>query len=293
MSVSDSVSPRCVSLGAPQLIGLPYDASSSYLRGAAEAPPLIRAELHSEAGNSWTENGCDLRASPGQGGADAGLSDAGDLVLSPDAQARAQIESGLARLLATGKRPIALGGDHSVTYPVLRALAKLHPRLTILHFDAHPDLYDEFAGDRYSHACPFARIMEDGLASRLVQVGIRCMSGPQIAQVRRYGVEVIDMQAWVDGVRPVVDGPLYITIDLDGLDPAYAPGVSHREPGGLSVREVVTLIRRAGGTLVGADVVEYNPRQDTGGVTASVAAKLVKELAGRMLAETKTGTRGD
>jgi arginase len=266
--------------GAPELIGLPYDASSSYLRGAAEAPALIRAQLHSEAGNSWTENGCDLRASPG-------LSDAGDLVLSADAQARSQIESGLAKLLASGKRPIALGGDHSVTYPVLRALGRLHSPLTILHIDAHPDLYEEFEGDRYSHACPFARIMEDGLATRLVQVGIRCMSGPQVAQVRRYGVEVIDMQAWVDGTRPVTDGPLYITIDLDGLDPAYAPGVSHREPGGLSVREVVTLIRRAGGTLVGADVVEYNPRQDIGGVTASVAAKLVKELAGRMLAEMK------
>jgi arginase len=272
--------------GAPQLIGLPYDASSSYLRGAAEAPALIRAALHSDAGNSWAENGVDLRAHPG-------LSDAGDLVLSADAQARSQIESGIARLLATGKRPIALGGDHSVTYPVLRALARLHPHLTILHFDAHPDLYDEFEGDRYSHACPFARIMEDGLARRLVQVGIRCMSGPQIAQVRRYGVEVIDMPAWEDGVRPVVDGPLYITIDLDGLDPAYAPGVSHREPGGLSVRAVVTLIQRSGGTLVGADVVEYNPRQDTGGVTGSVAAKLVKELAGRMLAETRTLTPED
>src|SRR5262245_19190614 len=90
--------------GAPELIGLPYDASSSYLRGAGAAPALIRAELHSEAGNSWTENGCDLRASPG-------LSDAGDLVLSADAHARAQIESGLAKLLASGKRPIALGGD--------------------------------------------------------------------------------------------------------------------------------------------------------------------------------------
>jgi agmatinase len=269
-----------MSPGAPRLIGLPYDASSSYLRGAAEAPALIRAELHSDAGNSWTENGCDLRANPG-------LSDAGDLDLSADAQSRAQIETGIARLLAGRHRPIALGGDHSVTYPVMRAVARFHPQLTILHFDAHPDLYEEFEGDRYSHACPFARIMEERLATRLVQVGIRCMSEPQLAQVRRYDVEVIDMKAWVDGTRPVVSGPLYITIDLDGLDPAYAPGVSHREPGGLSVREVVTLIQRAGGTLVGADVVEYNPRQDAGGVTASVAAKLVKELAGRMLAEMK------
>ena len=263
-------------MGAPQLIGLPYDASSSYLRGAAEAPPLIRSALHSEAGNSWAENGLDLRT---------GLTDAGDLVLSHDGESRAQIESGIMALLQNGKRPIALGGDHSVTYPVLRAVSRFHRELTILHFDAHPDLYEEFEGDRYSHACPFARIMEERLATRLIQAGIRCMSGPQHQQARRYNVEVIDMRAWCSGARPTVSGALYITIDLDGIDPAYAPGVSHREPGGLSVRDVLNVIQSAGGTLVGADVVEYNPRQDLAGVTASVAAKLVRELAGRMLAE--------
>ncbi|MGH8176145.1 MAG: agmatinase [Steroidobacter sp.] len=262
--------------GSPELIGLPYDASSSYLRGAAEAPALIRASLHSSAGNSWTEGGYDLRA-------EGGLGDAGDLQLPVTAEARALIESGIAALLARGKRPISLGGDHSVTYPVMRAIRRMHPQLTILHIDAHPDLYEEFEGDRYSHACPFARIMEEKLASRLVQVGIRCMSGPQLMQAREYCVEVIDMRAWETGVRPNIDGPVYITIDLDGLDPAYAPGVSHREPGGLSVRDVLTLIQNLRGPLVGADVVEYNPRQDAAGVTADVAAKLVKELAGKMM----------
>jgi arginase family enzyme len=86
-------------------------------------------------------------------------------------------------------------------------------------------------------------------------------------------------------MRPSVDGAVYLSIDLDGLDPAFAPGVSHREPGGLSVREVLTLVQHKQGTLVGADVVEYNPRQDLGGVTATVAAKIVKEVAGRMLAD--------
>jgi agmatinase len=214
-----------------------------------------------------------------------GLGDAGDLELPPTAAARPLIEAGIAAVLADGARPIALGGDHSVTYPVLRAIAAAHAPLTILHVDAHPDLYDVFEGDRFSHACPFARIMEDGLAARLVQVGIRTMSGPQQSQAERFGVEIIDMRAWAAGVRPHLDGALYVSIDLDGLDPAFAPGVSHREPGGLSVRDVLGLIQDADGDVIGADVVEYNPRQDLGGVTAVVAAKIVKELAGRMMAD--------
>ena len=261
---------------SPRLIGLPYDASSSFLRGPAEAPPLIRAALHSPHWNSLTEQRQDLSV-PGA------LTDAGDLPLPPDANARGLIESGLAELLAGGWRPIALGGDHSVTYPILRAVSRSHPSLTILHIDAHPDLYDEFEGDRFSHACPFARIMEEGLARRLVQVGIRTMNPHQRSQADRFGVEVIDMRTWEAGTRPVLDGPVYFSIDLDGLDPAYAPGVSHREPGGLSVRDVLTLVQDTAGTLVGADVVEYNPRLDLAGVTAIVAAKIVKEVAGRML----------
>jgi arginase family enzyme len=144
-------------------------------------------------------------------------------------------------------------------------------------------LYEEFEGDRFSHACPFARIMEEGLARRLVQVGIRTLNSHQRRQAQRYGVEVMEMRSWEAGARPAVDGAVYLSVDLDVLDPAFAPGVSHREPGGLSVREVLSLVQQMGGGLVGADLVEYNPRQDIGGVTAVVAAKIVKEIAGRML----------
>lgn len=265
-------------LGTPCLIGLPYDASSSFLRGPAKAPPLIREALHSDVGNRWTEGARDL-------GVSGSLGDAGDLFLPADGGARALIEAGIASLLSDGHRPIALGGDHSVTYPVLRALAASHPDLTIVHVDAHPDLYDEFEGDRHSHACPFARIMEDGLAARLVQVGIRTMNGHQRTQAERFGVEVIDMRAWERGERPATDCPTYLSLDLDGLDPAYAPGVSHPEPGGLSTRSVIGLIQQLRGTLVGADVVEYNPDRDPSGVTARVGAKMVKEIADRMLCD--------
>jgi agmatinase len=273
----------------PTLVGLPFDAASSFRRGAAAAPRAIREALASPATNSWSEAGIDL-------GAPGALADAGDLALATTADVRGEIEAGIARLLADGRRPIALGGDHSVTYPVLRAVAAAHSGLTVLHVDAHPDLYAEFDGDRYSHACPFARVMEERLADRLVQVGVRTMNGHQRAQAERFGVEVIDMRAWTAGSRPDVRGPVYVSIDVDALDPAFAPGVSHREPGGLTVREVLGMVQSLGGPIVGADVVEFNPSQDPVGLTAPVCAKLVKELASRMLeldAPARDGARRD
>jgi agmatinase len=213
------------------------------------------------------------------------LGDAGDASIPPDApgaEAAEAIDAAVTGVLRAGGRPIALGGDHSVSYPALRAVRRFHPRLSVLHVDAHPDLYDVFEGDRHSHACPFARVMEAGLADQLVQVGIRAMNAHQRAQAERFGVDVIDMREWGDGRRPALRHPAYVSIDLDGIDPAHAPGVSHREPGGLTVREVLTLLHRAGVPVVAADVVEYNPSRDPDGVTAPVAAKLVKELAGVM-----------
>src|SRR5437667_138493 len=251
------------------------DGADALLRTAA-APPLIRQALHSPAGNPWTEMGVDL-------GADGALGDAGDLPLGTSAaDARIKIEEAVRTLLESGGRPIALGGDHSVTYPIVRAVRWFHPQLSILHFDAHPDLYPEFEGDRYSHACPFARIMEARLADRLVQVGIRTLTAVQRVQAQRYGVEVIDMRAWVAGRRPTLREPVYVSIDLDAFDPAFAPGVSHREPGGLTVREVLTVLQGLSVPLVAADIVEFNPAADPSGMTATLCAKLVKEVAGKM-----------
>jgi agmatinase len=245
------------------------------MRGADAAPPLVREALFSPSSNLWTELGVDL-GEPGT------IADAGDLSLPDTADAVGIIEAAVRLLIQDGGAPLAIGGDHAVTYPVVRAVAARHPGLTILHVDAHPDLYDEFEGNRLSHACPFARIMEEGLASRLVQVGIRTANGHQREQARRFGVEVIDMRAWSAGTRPALGGPIYVSIDLDGLDPAFAPGVSHREPGGLSVRDVIGLVHHLPAPPVGADIVEFNPRQDPSAMTAHVAAKLAKELAGRM-----------
>ena len=260
-----------------------YDGSSSYLRGAADAPPLIRAALWSEAGNPWTELGIDLSAAP--------LDDEGDLLPAAGeaaATVRDRIEAAVLRIVESNRRPLVLGGDHSITYPVLRGMRSRYPRLAILHFDAHGDLYHEFQGDRYSHACPFARIMEEGLAQRLVQVGIRTVTGHQREQAQ----------------------PLRGGGDRDeGLARRLHPGVRCRRctcrstwmrssrawrPGSRTARRVASPYGRRSpsfsrfrGSLVGADFVEFNPAADPTGVTAAVSAKIVKELAARLLVETR------
>lgn len=272
-----SASPAGVARGVPAvaLLGLPTDVNSSHLRGAARAPGAIRKALWSGASNLTSELGVDL-AVPGA------LVDEGDLALRETAADRPRIERAVRGLLNRGLKPLLLGGDHSVTFPILRAIASLHGPVHILHFDAHPDLYDHYEGNRFSHASPFARIMEEGLAKRLVQVGIRTLNTHQAAQARRFGVEMMTMSAFAAEAVPLPNGPLYVTIDIDALDPAFAPGVAHREPGGLSVRDLIRVLHRVKGPVVGGDIVELRPASDQDGVTAMVGAKLVKELAGLM-----------
>lgn len=263
--------------GMITLIGVPWDGSSSFERGAADAPPLIRAALRAPSSNSFNERGDDL-SSPGV------LADAGDLVLSTDpADARHAIEQGVRGILAQSGKPLLLGGDHSVTYPALRAFNE-RAALTILHLDAHGDIYDNFEGDRFSHACPFARVMEEGLAGRLIQVGIRTLTPHQRKQSQRFGTEIVGAGQWRDAIPLVASlrGPVYVSLDLDVLEPMLAPGISHPEPGGLTVRDVLEVVAALSAEIVGADVVEYNPRHDVRDLTARVAAKFVKELAGLM-----------
>jgi len=261
--------------GVPVLVGVPFDGQSSYLRGAAEAPEKIRSAMSCDASNQWTELGVDLSVS-------GCYEDNGDLAFH-EAEAFAAIESSLGALLDSGKLPLSLGGDHSITFPIIKAFAKRYPDLTIFHFDAHLDLYDEFEGNRLSHACPLARIMEAGLAKRLVQVGIRTINGHQRQQARRFGAEVVEMAGLPAYAKLKADGPVYITFDMDVLDPAFAPGISHREPGGMSVRESIAHLHAIEGRIIGADLVEFNPVQDVAGMTAIVAAKILKELLGKMI----------
>jgi len=212
------------------------------------------------------------------------LSDAGDLELGADAeQARASIEAGVRGILKSGAKPLVLGGDHSITYPVLRAFKDRGP-LTILHFDAHGDIYDHYEGDRFSHACPFARVMDEALAVRLIQVGLRTLTPHQRQQSARFGTEIFGADRWRDAIPLVanINAPVYVSLDLDVLEPMLAPGIAHPEPGGLGVRDVLEVLSALKAEVIGADVVEYNPRFDIRDLTARVAAKFVKELVGAM-----------
>jgi agmatinase len=258
------------------LLGIPHDEHSSFLRGPAEAPPLIRHELHCDAYSIWTETGIDL-------GAEGLLVDHGDLHFDATTDAWEVIERNVGRALESGDPLICLGGDHAITHPIMRAVRRRHSKLTIVHFDAHCDIYHAYQNNPRSHASPFARIMEERLADRLIQVGIRTLNDHHRDQIERFGIEVIEARHCGESLRLDVTTPVYISMDIDGLDPAFAPGVSHREPGGLSTRQVINLIHTIAQPIVAADIVEYNPRCDFSNVTATVAAKLLKEIGGMML----------
>jgi arginase len=258
------------------ILGIRYDENSSFTKGAADAPPQIRAALRSDAWNLTTENGTDLSG-------DNVFFDAGDIEPVAGSDMFTLIENSIYTLIADGMAPISLGGDHSITYPIVRAFAKKYNNLSVVHFDAHPDIYDSYQGNRNSHASPFARIMEHRLVKRLVQVGIRTFTAHQRDQVKKFGVETIEMQQLTEHLQLEFDSPVYISFDVDALDPAFAPGVSHREPGGLSTRQAIDLIQRLRGRVVGADIVEFNPRMDPLHITGTVCAKLLKEIAARML----------
>ena len=270
-------SPKLAKWGPPVLLGIPFDHNSSFLHGCADAPARIRQGLHSDSWNSWTETRVNLEL-PGA------YEDAGDLSRMDDDNAFEQIELAVKKILDEQKRPLSLGGDNSVTYPILRALGTRVPGVTLVHFDAHPDLYASYEDNPHSHASPFARIMENQLVRRLVQIGIRTLNAHQQEQAKKFGVEVYEMNRLPSLAKLRFAGPIYVSFDLDVLEPGLAPGISHWEPGGLTTREAIAYIQALPGPIVGADVVEFNPARDPSGMTAMVAAKLVKELLGKMIA---------
>ncbi len=254
------------------IVGIPFDENSSFLKGTAKAPLKIIEAIQSDSANYFTENLIDLSDHPK-------VKWVGNVSYSDYLDISTPVRS----ILEKGAVPFSLGGDHSITFPIIQAFSQKFDTLNILHFDAHGDLYDELDGNRYSHACPFARIMEAGLARRLVQVGIRTMTRHQAEQVDRFGVEVIQMKDWSEDIRFGFDGPVYISFDMDVLDPAFAPGISHHEPGGFSTREILSIIQHLDLNIVGVDIVEYNPERDVNGVTAMVAAKIAKEILARIV----------
>lgn len=256
------------------LIGVPLDVNSSYVRGAASGAAVAVEALRCDSANMWTETGYDL--------SDV-LVDKGLLELGQGVDALESMESAARDAGRSDHLPFFVGGDHSVTYPLVKGFRQAVGEFSILHFDAHPDCYDIFDGNKYSHACPFSRIMEEGLCTRLVSVGIRTATGHQREQRERFGIEWLEMKDRGRWPSLSFDTPVYISFDLDVLDPAYAPGVAHHEPGGMSTRQALDIIQAIDAPVIGADVVELNPERDINNVTAMVAAKLIREISGVML----------
>ncbi|KAI4354846.1 hypothetical protein L6164_003677 [Bauhinia variegata] len=279
-------------LACPSLLGVPLGHNSSFLQGPAFAPPRIREAIWCGSTNSSTEEGKELndpRVLTDVG--DVPVQEIRDCGVDDDRLMNVISESVKLVMEEHPLRPLVLGGDHSISFPVVRAVSeKLGGPVDILHLDAHPDIYHCFEGNKYSHASSFARIMEGGYARRLLQVGIRSITIEGREQGKRFGVEQYEMRTFSrdrhllenlklgEGVKGV-----YISIDVDCLDPAFAPGVSHIEPGGLSFRDVLNILHNLQGDVVAADVVEFNPQRDTvDGMTAMVAAKLVRELTAKI-----------
>ena len=256
-----------------QLLGIPYDKNSSYLRGPALAPPRIRQMAADGSTNFFSEYGLEIKENKI-------YHDLGDMTFerTDPEPAFQQIMSKVSGILANTGRLICLGGDHSISYPLIDAHADVHEGLNILQFDAHSDLYDSFDNNPYSHASPFARLMETGKISSLTQVGVRTLTDHLREQAGKFGVEIVEMNQFSDDFINQLKGPLYISLDLDVLDPAYAPGVSHHEPGGMSTRDLIRLLQQIAVPIAGADIVEYNPTRDLHYMTAMVGYKLFKEI---------------
>jgi agmatinase len=268
------------------IVGVPYDGGTSYRPGARLGPREIRAQSSLIRSYSYFQKVAPFDV--------LNVADVGDVDPPPVSIEKAYdaIETRIAAIADAGALPIAIGGDHSISLPILRALAKRHGPLGLVQFDAHIDTWDEYFGGRYFHGTPFRRAIEEGLVNgrRFVQVGIR---GPMYGEEdfdfhREHGITMIDIDqvkargiaATIDEIRRVLAGPCYMTFDIDGVDPAFAPGTGTPEVGGLTSHEAQQLVRGlAGARLVGGDIVEVSPVFDgPGQITALLAANLMFEF---------------
>mgnify|MGYP000611990223 FL=1 len=268
------------------VVGIPFDAGTSYRPGARFGPAHIR-----ESSRLLRPYNPAQDASPF---ALAQVVDAGDIAVNPFniELAVQQIEDGVDELLDDGMKLVTLGGDHTIAYPILKSLHKKHGPITVIHFDAHLDTWDTYFGAPLTHGTPFRRASEEGFIDleSCLHVGIR---GPLYADTdlsddKKLGFEVvtsIDMdKLGIEGVikrmlARVGNKPVYVSIDVDVLDPAFAPGTGTPEMGGLSSREMLALLRALETVnLVGADIVEVSPQYDSAQITGFAAAHMAYEL---------------
>ena len=268
------------------LVGIPYDGGTSYRTGARFGPRAVREQ--SSLIRVWHPV---LKVHPFER---LRVADCGDVDVAPISIERTYeaITRRIDEVTAAGATPVSVGGDHSVTLPILRSLARRHGPVGIVHFDAHPDTWDQYFGSKFFHGTPFRRAVEEGLIDpkRMIQIGIRGpLYGPEdFAFHDQHGIEVLRIEpikeqgtGWVASkLERLRGGAVYCSFDIDAVDPAYAPGTGTPEVGGLTSYEALALLRALQGlTLVGADVVEVSPPYDgPGQVTALLAANILFEL---------------
>ncbi len=268
------------------LVGVPFDGGTSYRPGARFGPAAVR-----EASRLLRPYNPALHSMPFEL---AQVVDAGDIACTPFSaeEAVAQIEAGAGRLVEGGGRLVAIGGDHTIALPLLRATARRHGPLALVHFDAHLDTWDTYFGQRFTHGTPFRRAWEEGLLlhDHSIHVGLRgpLYSGSDLREDSDMGfAQVTTDDVASAGVGVVVErllarvgnAPLYVSVDIDVLDPAHAPGTGTPEAGGLTSRELLALVRGLQpANVVGADVVEVSPTYDHAEITAIAAAHVLYEL---------------
>lgn len=272
------------------VLGMPFDAGTSYRPGARFGPQAIRA-----ASRLLRPYNPALDVSPFAG---QQVTDAGDLALNPFdiGEAVAAIEAGLDQVLQTSGRVVALGGDHTIALPILRVLHRRHGPIAVVHLDAHLDTWDTYFGAPVTHGTPFRRASEEGLLAvgSCIHLGIR---GPlydrlDLSEDSRLGFALRRASSMGEAHEAETLGavhdrvgshPVYISVDIDVLDPAFAPGTGTPEPGGLSSRELLSVLRGlAGLPIVGADIVEVSPAYDHAELAALAAAHVAYELISLM-----------
>ncbi len=262
-----------------RVLGIPWDESSSYRKGSKEAPYKIRTATDAYLYESITEDLTEL-------GKYLSYEDLGDLEVD-DLEFEELIEM-INSVIEEDYRQEAiylfLGGDHSITYPIVKALkGQVEDDFGIIDFDAHPDLYDSLNGNEYSHGCPFRRIIDEGLVEpeNIVQIGLRASTIEHVKYAEEKGINIIGADE-LDKIRELNLGfdKAYISFDMDVLDPAFAPGVGNPEPGGISTRELIDIVKDLDVQVEAFDIVEFNPERDSSDITAYAAAKIIKEVLG-------------
>jgi guanidinobutyrase len=267
-------------------VGVPFDLGTSNRNGARLGPRQIRAEsVLLRPYNMAT------RAAPFDS---LQVADIGDVAINPFDihKAIADIETAYDGIIAGGCKPVTLGGDHTIALPILRAMHKKYGKVGVVHVDAHADVNDTMYGEKIAHGTPFRRAVEEGLldCDRVVQIGLRGTGyhADDFDWCRDQGFRVVQAEAcWNRSLETLMkevreqmgNGPVYLSFDIDGLDPAFAPGTGTPEIGGLTVPQGLEIIRGLRGlNLVGADLVEVSPPYDPQGTTALLAANLAFEM---------------